>query len=177
MLAGRIVQQWKAPMVSHFDRYTGSSWGSASQICCSRRGRQGPNCIDGGATFLLVDMLKAGVFWIEGRRSNSPSGGEAVESQINRSFQLVWGVLARREIQRRRPKSKMDASAVRRMLKPQETRSESSAQHKAVEAGLRVDVCVPLRMTVQMVYRDQGFPTVYGNSEDARYWRSGVTRC
>ena len=78
-MAGSRVQQRKASLMYYFDRYTGPSWGSASQICCRRRGRQGLNCIDGGATFLLVDMLKAGVSWLEEGRIKSPPGGGAVD--------------------------------------------------------------------------------------------------
>ena len=85
--------------------------------------------------------------------------------------------MARREIQRRRPKSKTEASTVSRRLKLREMRSASSARQKAVEAGLRVDVCGPLRMAAHMVFMDQGLSTVAGNPEDARDWRSGVDGC
>ena len=67
---------------------------------------------------------------------------------------MVWGVLDRREMWRCRPKSKTAASAVSRRLKLQETQSAISAEHKAVEYGLRVDVCGPLSIVAQMVSRD-----------------------
>ena len=46
-----------------------------------------------------------------------------------------------------------------------------------MDAGLRVDVCGPLRMADHMVSRDQGLPTAAANPEDARNWGSGVAGC
>ena len=117
-----------------FDRYTGPSRVSASQICCRRRRRQGPNCKDVGSTVLSVDTLTSGVSCQEGGRSKSPLGGGDVELQINLYFRLFWGALARSEMQRIRMKSNMAASAVSRKMKPRKMRSAGSSQQKAVEA-------------------------------------------
>ena len=54
-------------------------------------------------------------------------GGD-VESQVNQSFRLVWGALARRDMWRRQTKIKTTYSAVSRRLKPQETQSASFAR-------------------------------------------------
>ena len=56
-------------------------------------------------------------------------------------------------------------------------RSASSAQQKAVEDGLRVDMCGPLWIAAQMVSRDQGLIAAPGNPEDVRDRISGVTGC
>ena len=118
MSAGRRAQQFKTSLMSHFEIYTGPSQGSALQICCTRRGRQGTNFIDVGATVLSVDTFTAGVSWQEGGSSKSPLVGGAVGLHIDRYFRLVWGVLARREMRSRRPKSKIASSAVSRRMKP-----------------------------------------------------------
>ena len=80
--------------------------------------RQGPNCIDGGTTVLSVDTLTSGVSWLKGGRSKLPLVGGSIESHINRSFRLVWGSLAKREMWRLYPKSDTAVSAVSRSLKP-----------------------------------------------------------
>ena len=118
MSEGRRTQWWKASLMPHFDRYTGPSWRSSFQICCRKQGRKGTNCIDGGATVMSVYTLTAGVYLLERGRSKSPPGVGDVESHINRSFRLVWGTLARREMWRHRPKIKTSVSAVSRRLKP-----------------------------------------------------------
>ena len=118
MSEGRRTQWWKVSLMPHFDRYTRPSWGSAFQICCIKQGRKGLNCIYSGATVMSVYTLTADVSWLERGRSKSPPGGGAVESHINRSFRLVWGTLARREMRRHRPKIKTSVSAVRRRPKP-----------------------------------------------------------
>ena len=96
-----------------------------------------------------------------------------MDSHMSRSLRLACGTLASQEIRRRRPKSKIDVSAVRRRMKPQDTRSAGSLRHKMVEAELQVEVWGPFLIAALMAARDQGFPTAAGNPDVARNWRSG----
>ena len=128
--AGFRRHLWKASEISHFDRRTSPSAGSASHTCWRMRARQDPNCIAFGLSVISVEVLTDGV----------RSSGVAVELQMRRGLRAVWVTEARREILSRVPKWARASASVSMILNPRSTRSRSSALQKVVDSGVRVEV-------------------------------------
>ena len=134
--------------MSHLDKKTGPSVGSASHIRWRRRGRQEPNCIAFGFKDASDEALTDGVM----------SSGAAVELQMSRGFLFFWSTEARRDILRREPKYLRASFLVRMILKPRSVLWRSSFLTNCAESLVCVDLWGPVAIPARMEVIGQGGP-------------------
>ena len=153
--------------MSHLDRKTGPSAGSASHIRWRRRGRQEPNCIAFGFWDVSDEALTDGVL----------SSGAAVELHIRRGFLFFWSTEASRDILRRVPKYLRASFLVRMILKPRSVLWRSSSLTNCAESLVCVDLWGPVAIPARMEVIGQGGPIDAGKPSVAYELRRSAAGC